>query len=123
MRERRSLFVDTRTNRDRATEQEQRVAKRIGGRTQPNSGGTLFAHQKGDLQTTEIVWELKGTIGKRVVVDRHMLHKACADAKRVGKDPGLQFTIEELPEHIPKDWVMVPLDVWVAVTNEDENKT
>jgi len=115
---RRSLFDDPRTSRDRATEQERRVAKRLGGKTQPNSGGTLFSHQKGDVQTDEIVWELKGTIGHRIVVDEKMIHKACLDARRVGKEPGLQFTIEKMPDHLPKDWVLVPLDVWVAVSGD-----
>lgn len=99
------------TNRDKATKVEARLSPLLAARTTPNSGATPMASQKGDLQGDDFVWESKSTVGGRIVLTAGTIEKVCREAAAVGKNPGLVMSLEGLPDHLPRDWAVVPADL------------
>lgn len=97
-------------NRKRSQKQERRLASDLNMRTTPNSGATPWASQKGDLQSSEHVVEAKTTKADRFTITHDLLIKITQEARRTGRQPVVLITLETMPNPIPKDWALVPLD-------------
>jgi hypothetical protein len=99
----------------RSKKHEDRLAKKLGGKRLPRSGGLSWSRwdsttAQGDLSTKELHLEHKRTDAASMSVKKDWLEKVADGARRTGKDPGLMITFEKkgVP---PMDWVMIPLDV------------
>lgn len=107
-------------NYDRAkksTREEERIAKKLGGRRLPRSGGLEWSRHDsttdgGDLANRDLHIEHKRVEPqtKSVRVTRDWLAKVTEGAKRRAKIPGLVVSFEAAQGH-EQDWLMLPLDV------------
>lgn len=108
-------------NNDRARrsrKQEDRIAKKLGGRRLRRSGGSRWSKydqstDDGDVATPEFHVEHKRTDNKSMSIKKEWLEKVREGAKKFGKDPALVITFEEptKPSVPPEDWILIPLDV------------
>jgi hypothetical protein len=117
----------------RSKKHEQRLAKRMGGKRLPRSGGGAWGSQNGlagwdkttkqaDFTIPDFVSEHKRTVKASMTLERDWLKKVSDGARRAGKDPSLFVTFEEEGKK-PLDWVMIPLDVFeqlLAISKKDE---
>lgn len=98
--------------------EEDRVAKKLGGRRLPRSGGLAWSsHDKstdgGDVMGSHLLVEHKRIEAKvkSVSVKRDWLTKVTQGAaRRAGKIPALVLSFEN-PRGHAKDWVVMPLDI------------
>ena len=109
----RPKYMDAPTRRALAGIREQRVADKIGGRTVPGSGCSIFA--KGDVKDTRfgaLLIEQKGTGNKSLGVEYAWLKKITAEAMAVGRVPALvmSFDLAEGDREVPPDWCALPLN-------------
>ena len=102
----------------RSTKQENRIAKKLGGRRLPRSGGKYWSKydkstDDGDLSTPEFHVEHKRTDKKSMSVKREWLEKVKEGARKFGKDPALVITFQEpnKPYSEDEDWILLPLEV------------
>lgn len=108
-------------NNDRARrsrKQEDRIAKKLGGRRLRRSGGSQWSKydrstDDGDITTPVFHVEHKRTDNKSMGVKKEWLDKVREGARKFGKDPALVITFEEpsKPSVPPEDWILIPLDV------------
>ena len=109
----------TRFKKSQAT--EKRIAKELGGRALPRSGGLPWDSKgwdpnrrtaEGDLTTDDFLIEHKriepqvGSIG----VKRQWLQKVTSGAKRLGKYPAMVVTFEGATE-MEQDWALIPMSL------------
>jgi len=94
---------------------EKRLSKRLGFDLTPGSGNTQWVTGKGDGGTDRYMVECKETNGKRLVIDEKVIVKLCKEASLARKDPLLVLSVYGLPEHLPKDWVLMPASLFVAM--------
>jgi len=102
---------ESKVNRHRSQRQERRVAKEVRGTVTPNSGATPFGSKKGDVQTEGLLIEAKLTNKDRFTVTESLIRKVNREAYKAGKKPCMVVTLEALPNHVEKDWVLMPLSV------------
>lgn len=107
-------------NRSRSVRHEKRLEALLGADTTPNSGSRPFASQKGDLHGREgqFLWEAKLTKGDRFTITAPVLMKAYREACQIGRDVGLEITMEGLPEPLDKDWVLIPAHLFRGLVEE-----
>lgn len=92
------LEQPSRNNYRRAKEHELRLAKELGGRRLPNSGGARRNRwdsrrsQGGDFETGEELVEHKHTTGKSISLKLAWWDKVLDGAARIGKRPVLMLT-------------------------------
>lgn len=94
---------------------EDRLAKELGGKRLPRSGGLAWSKGDpttagGDLATGSLHIEHKRTVNESISVKKEWLHKVSDGARRVGKYPGLLLTFETKMSP-PEDWICLPLDM------------
>ena len=72
-------------NKKYSNKQEKTIAKKLGGRVQPNSGATLFA--KGDVKTKKFLIECKTATTKRksMSIKEEWIDKQRSEAFAMGK--------------------------------------
>lgn len=75
----------------KSREQEERSAKRLGGRRVPGSGSGWAA--KGDTTNAELLVECKRTDRQSISVKKSVLRKIAIEALRAGKVPVLELEI------------------------------
>lgn len=105
-------------NRSVSDRNEKRLAKRLGATRTPNSGATAF--WKGDYVTDNLMFQEKTCQGSRLVVSETDIVQAYREATMQGRLMAFTFTIRGLPSHVPKDYVMVPLDTWEYLIKDSE---
>lgn len=117
-----NVFVkkEKQDNKSRSVRHESRIAKSIGARVQPNSGALPFISQKGDLTDDHFVWQAKLTKNGRLSLTSDVIAEVYEQACMTGKRAGLALTLEGLPDHLPKDWIAVPLDVWQEIMEDSD---
>lgn len=95
---------------------ENRLAKVMGGRRLPRSGGTSWSKwdkkktAEGDIKAPTLHIEHKHTENASMSLKREWLEKVCQGARSQGKDPAVFITFDDA-KSIPPDWALVPLDV------------
>lgn len=105
-------------SRTRSVASERRIAKALGGRTQPNSGAVSRASGKGDVRTAEYLIEAKETDKPSFSVNLRLLGKITDEARGMGRVPLVHLTIGGLPAGIEKQWMMVPWSEWLALMEQ-----
>lgn len=105
--------------RSTPTGQEDRVAKKLGGRRQPGSGASPYA--KGDVKQPSgvefspdrFLIECKQTEKKSLRVQGQWLSKITREAMAAGKEPALEFEIQGYEDpQLEKEWIAIPLSVF-----------
>lgn len=99
---------------------EKYLADKLGGHRQPLSGA--LDHAKGDISLDKILLDSKQSNGTTITVAGRDLTKITREATQVGKEPGMVLTIEQIPDTTPKEWVMVPLDVFADLIDNQKGE-
>jgi len=104
-----------RSTRTRGDEHEKKLAERLRGRVQPNSGASPYTHEREDVVATlgsvELLIQAKTTQQASHSVSLQALGTLHRNAMRDGKTPAYVVRFEQADEPTPDEWVMLPLDV------------
>lgn len=102
------------------TAQENRVAKKMGGKRQRGSGSSIYA--KGDVIQEDFLIECKKTIHASLSVKGAWLDKITKEAMAAGKEPALAIEIQGMEStHSERDWVAVPMSVFRRLVDKRNN--
>jgi len=99
-------------NKERSVLHEKRLQEVVRSKTTPNSGALPNISQKGDLQDGLFVWQAKLTQNDYFKLTAPVIVEICRQASLNTKWPGIVLTLEALPKHIEKDWVVLPANVF-----------
>ena len=108
------------TNRERGDEHERITAKKVGGRTQPNSGASPWLSHKGDVSSDTFVYQCKTTDKNRYTLSQKVLGEIYRQATLVGKDPAMVVQMEGIQHPIPQEWVCIPMSLWRQIIGEEQ---
>lgn len=104
-------------NKSRSVAHEKRLESVLDSKVTPNSGALPNISFKGDLQDDLFVWQAKLTNKDRFTITSDVLVELKRQASLNSKWAGVALTLEGLPDHLEKDWVMVPADVFHELLN------
>ena len=104
----------------KSRDQEERLAKRIGGRRQPGSGSLPIPAFKGDVKEDNFLFEAKRTDAKSLRIKAEWLMKIEAEAEALGKFPALSIEIGGTPLLAEKDWCLIPLSTLKILLNKEK---
>lgn len=99
-------YFDRDMKRPKSKKQEDRVAKKLGGKRQKASGALPF--HKGDVKTVELLIEAKRTDNASMSIKREWLEKITMEAAVSSKTPAVSIEFEGTHPLVDKDWIMVP---------------
>lgn len=104
----------------RSKKHEERLGKRLGGKRIPRSGGLAWSRWDpttagGDVAVPDFHIEHKRTEAGSMSIQLEWLDKVKDGARRAGKDAALAVTFEKKGRP-PNDWIMIPLEVFEALT-------
>lgn len=99
-------------NKSRSVVHENRLQGVLRSKATPNSGALPNISCKGDLQNDLFVWQAKLTDKSRFTITSDVLVELQRQASLNSKWPGVALTLEGLPDHMQKDWVMLPATVF-----------
>ena len=94
----------------RGARHEKRISKRSGDRRVPGSGSK--PGKPGDIRGIEFLREAKTTKGRGRTISGNELEKITSQAISVGLEPLMEICFEGQTAPTPKDWVLVPADVF-----------
>ncbi len=114
----RSLGTDP-SLKERVNAHEQDLADKLDGRRQPNSGS--LPQHKGDIKLDNFLLDSKETESSAILVTKKDLLKINREAFQEGKEPGLVLTLYNMASVVPKEWVMVPLEVFYELLKQNED--
>lgn len=89
---------------------ERELAEKLDGRRQPLSGA-LDGH-KGDIKLEAFLFDSKETKSGSILLTGKDLTKITREADGERRLPGLVVTIEQVPDTVSKEWVLIPLNVF-----------
>lgn len=99
-------------NKTRSISHENRLQSVLQSKVTPNSGALPNISTKGDLQDGLFVWQAKLTDKDRFTITSDVLVELKRQASLNSKWGGMALTLDGLPDHIEKDWVMIPASVF-----------
>jgi hypothetical protein len=99
-------FDRTQSKKKKCNANEKRLAKKHGGRRQPNSGA-LPSH-RGDIKRADYLIDLKQTEKMSISVKLEDLVKIMREANGEGLSPALLIHFENA-KNFPKDWVLIQM--------------
>ena len=99
-------------NKSRSVIHENRLQDVLHSKVTPNSGALPNISTKGDLQDGLFVWQAKLTDKDRFTITSDVLVELKRQASLNSKWAGVALTLEGLPDHMEKDWVMLPASVF-----------
>ena len=100
---------------------EKRLSQKLGFKLTPGSGNQDWPSKKGDGVTKEFVFECKETERDRFSLTPDVLGKIYREASTTGKNPVLVISMYGMPDPIPKEWAMVPIEVFNELTQGDRD--
>lgn len=117
----RHSFDDEKPRKKKYNNYEKKLAKKVGGRRQPNSGAiTGF---KGDVITQEFLLDLKTTKHMSATVKVEELQKITNEALPYNKVGALVIHFENVDDvHVPSQWVCMPLDEFNIIQDKLNEK-
>lgn len=114
VRARPQRYIQTDDKTPRA--QEERVARRLGGKRVSGSGASMYS--KGDVRGVELAGvefliEAKKTEKASISVKWAWLKKITHEALAVGKEPALTIEIQggEDDPNVDRDWILIPVRI------------
>jgi hypothetical protein len=102
----------------KSRKQEERVAKRVGGRRQPASGALPVPSLKGDIREDRFLIEAKRTDAKSLSIKSEWLMKIESQAEAVGKLPAVSIEIAGTLPMAEKDWCLIPMHVFRSLLDK-----
>jgi hypothetical protein len=99
------------------------LAKKLGGRRQPNSGA--LDHRKGDVVVERapgregFLFDSKQCKNSTLVLAVADVTKVCREALEVQKIPGLLLTFGSHPVIVPPEWVCIPLEAFASLISKE----
>lgn len=102
-------------NKTRSVAHESRLEGVLQSKVTPNSGALPNISAKGDLQDGLFVWQAKLTDKDRFTITSDVLVELKRQASLNSKWAGVALTLEGLPDHMEKDWVMIPASVFAEL--------
>jgi hypothetical protein len=113
--------------RKKSIKQEDRVAKKIGGRRQVASGA--FPGHRGDVRSDELLVECKRTDKKSISVTIAYLKKISKEASAYGRTPAVSISFEGIkpafegaPSLVDQDWVLIPARFLTEMLGADRDE-
>jgi len=94
---------------------EKRLSKEVGFQLTKGSGNQPWVSDKGDGKSDDFVFELKETKHKKISVNSRVIEKICKEAAAVGKSPVLILSAYGLPEYLPNEWAVMPVEVFTEL--------
>ena len=94
---------------------EERLSETVGFKQTPGSGNRDWPSLKGDGSHPRFMFELKETQRANISVGERVVSKLYREASNVGKDPVLVLSAYGLPDPLPKDWAVVPIDIFMML--------
>jgi len=110
-----------RTRKAQENEREKDLGNRLHMQVQPASGA-MAAH-KGDLRDDSFLFDSKSSASSSIVITGQELSKISREANGERRIPGLVVTIKEIPSTTPREWIMIPLDDFMAIKEQLANGT
>ena len=98
------LFDDRK--KKKSVKQEDRLAKKLGGRRQKASGACPL--NRGDVRLPELLAEAKRTDKKSISIKIDYLEKITREAVQYDSVPAVAIEFTNTPPMVDRDWVMVP---------------
>lgn len=96
------------------------MATDLGGRAQPNSGATDKG--KGDFKVDKFLFESKETSGQAINIQARDVVKITREADQSQKIGSMVITINGIAPGYPKEWVMIPFEVFAAMLDANLHK-
>jgi hypothetical protein len=107
-------------------DQEERIARKLGGKTQGGSGAGRLptrpggrvtkarsGSRKGDVEMELLLAEAKTTSKASISVQQRYLTKITREAHLALKSPAFVISFPVMPDDVPNDWICVSVD-WLA---------
>lgn len=117
-----NLFEDrVLTNRERGDAHERDTAKKVKGRTQPNSGASPFVGHKGDVKSDEFLYQCKLTDKARFTITQTIIAEIVKQSTLTGRDPAIVVKLEGLADNLPNEWVMITMSKFQEMINDKED--
>ncbi len=118
------IYVTRNTDYKKSQKQEDRLAKKLGGRKQTGSGSKKF--NQGDVRMPEMLTEAKRTDKKSISIKVEYLRKITEEALAYDCVPAVAIEFGDTPKLVDRDWVLIPsaflrelLDAYRERTEED----
>ena len=92
--------------RKKSMDQEDRIAKAVGGKRQKASGALPGA--RGDVRSVELLNECKRTDKKSISISIEYLQKITKEASYYNCIPSVSIEIASPPKFVNRDWVLLP---------------
>jgi hypothetical protein len=120
MRMPKRFMPDCMDEKKKPTDQENRLARKMGGRRVPGSGATEWA--KGDVSLPQFLVEAKQTVHGSLSVKKAWLTKISREALAVGKVPALAIEIQGGDDDplTARDWIAIPAAAFRQLTAGNE---
>ena len=96
---------------------EKKLAKKLGGRTQPASGAV--DGYKGDIKTKDYLYDDKMTKHMSTSLKYEDLQKIAKEALDAEKEPVLILTFDSVKRG-NKNFAVIPLELWQELTGETD---
>ena len=107
--------------KEEADKQEKRLAKTMGFKQTIKSGGVPDSRHKGDGQTVDGLFEAKKTTRSRgISITGAQVVKTSQQARDIGKEPVFIYEGVRIPVGCPKEWVIMPLNVYLMLTGRNK---
>lgn len=114
------MWSETLSPKRKSLKNEKRLSKEVGFRLTPGSGNLDWAGCKGDGSHPDFIFELKETEKASIRISESVVAKLYREAAAIGKDPVFILSAYGLSEPLPKDWVVIPVDVFKKLVESTE---
>jgi hypothetical protein len=107
-------------------DQEERLARKLGGKKQRGSGAGRLptrpggritkarsGSRKGDIDMELLLAEAKTTSKQSISVRQSYLIKITREAQLAMKSPAFSISFPVMPDDVPNDWICLPVE-WLA---------
>jgi hypothetical protein len=111
-----SLGSDKTSRKKIENDREKDLAEKLGGFRKPASGA--FQGMKGDIALDDLLMDSKSTVGELMSIGRKDVMKITKEAEGDGKDPALILTWINMPTTVEREWVAVPISVFMRMMNK-----
>jgi len=108
------------SDKEKINKHERSLAERLpGAQAQPSSGATPA--KKGDVLLEHFLLDSKETKGQVISLSSLDFTKICREAGERGREPGLVVTLGRAPATVPREWVVISLEVFARMVEAGQD--